>query len=94
MRKIAFLISFSIGLWSMLNAQWTSPGNGTTYTLDDLVEVSGCVSFDPQIFYYFITGDITISANDKLYINRNNGLIFITFGGDYTITIKGSMEAM
>ena len=78
----------------MLNAQWTSPGNGTTYTLDDLVEVSGCVSFDPQIFYYFITGDITISANDKLYINRNNGLIFITFGGDYTITIKGSMEAM
>ena len=94
MRKIAFLISFSIGLWSMLNAQWTSQGNGTTYTLDDLVEVSGCVSFDPQIFYYFITGDITISANDKLYINRNNGLIFITFGGDYTITIKGSMEAM
>ena len=78
----------------MLNAQWTSQGNGTTYTLDDLVEVSGCVSFDPQIFYYFITGDITISANDKLYINRNNGLIFITFGGDYTITIKGSMEAM
>ena len=78
----------------MLNAQWTSPGNGTTYTLDDLVEVSGCVSFDPQIFYYFISGDITISANDKLYINRNDGLIYITFANDYTITIKGSMEAM
>ena len=94
MRKIALLISFSIGLWSMLNAQWTSPGNGTTYTLDDLVEISGCVSFDPQIFYYFISGDITISANDKLYINRNDGLIYITFANDYTITIKGSMEAM
>ena len=78
----------------MLNAQWTSPGNGTTYTLNDLVEVSGCVSFDPQIFYYFISGDITISANDKLYINRNDGLIYITFANDYTITIKGSMEAM
>ena len=78
----------------LLNAQWTSPGNGTTYTLNDLVEVSGCVSFDPQIFYYFISGDITISANDKLYINRNDGLIYITFANDYTITIKGSMEAM
>lgn len=77
-----------------MNAQWTSPGDGTTYTLDDLVEVSGCVSFDPQIFYYFISGDITISANDKLYINRNDGLIYITFANDYTITIKGSMEAM
>ena len=86
----ALLLTFGL----TINAQWTSPGNGTTYTLDDLVEVSGCVSFDPQIFYYFITGDITISANDKLYINRNNGLIFITFGGDYTLTIKGSMEAL
>lgn len=76
------------------NAQWISPGDGTTYTLDDLVQVSGCVSFDPQIFYYFITGDITISANDKLYINRNDGLIYIAFGDDYTITIKGSMEAL
>ena len=94
MKKVTLILALFFGFIPMLNAQWTSPGNGTTYTLDDLVEVSGCVSFDPQIFYYFITGDITISANDKLYINRNNGLIFITFGGDYTITIKGSMEAM
>ena len=94
MKKATLILALFIGFIPMLNAQWTSPGNGTTYTLDDLVEVSGCVSFDPQIFYYFITGDITISANDKLYINRNNGLIFITFGGDYTLTIKGSMEAL
>lgn len=93
MKKYLLLFVF-VGLWSMLNAQWVSPGNGTTYTLDDLVEVSGYVSFDPQIFYYFISGDITISANDKLYINRNDGLIYITFANDYTITIKGSMEAM
>ena len=93
MKKLClFVLALSISI--LLNAQWTSPGDGTTYTLDDLVEVSGCVSFDPQIFYYFITGDITISANDKLYINRNDGLIYITFANDYTITIKGSMEAM
>ena len=93
MKKLClFILALSISI--LLNAQWTSPGNGTTYTLNDLVEVSGCVSFDPQIFYYFISGDITISANDKLYINRNDGLIYITFANDYTITIKGSMEAM
>ena len=94
MKKVTLFLAIVLGFVSMLNAQWTSPGNGTTYTLDDLVEISGCVSFDPQIFYYFILGDITISANDKLYINRNDGLIYITFANDYTITIKGSMEAM
>lgn len=94
MKKVTLILALLIGFIPLLNAQWTSPGNGTTYTLDDLVEISGCVSFDPQIFYYFISGDITISANDKLYINRNDGLIYITFANDYTITIKGSMEAM
>jgi hypothetical protein len=94
MKKATLILALFLGFIPMMNAQWTSPGNGTTYTLDDLVEISGCVSFDPQIFYYFISGDITISANDKLYINRNDGLIYITFANDYTITIKGSMEAM
>ena len=94
MKNRIILLALFFGFIPILNAQWTSPGNGTTYTLNDLVEVSGCVSFDPQIFYYFISGDITISANDKLYINRNDGLIYITFANDYTITIKGSMEAM
>ena len=98
MSKITFrfflFLVFSFGFSQAINAQWTSPGNGTTYTLNDLVEVSGCVSFDPVIYYYYITDDITISANDKLYINRNDGLIYITFANDYTITIKGSMEAM
>ena len=94
MKNRIILLALLFRFIPMLNAQWTSPGDGTTYTLNDLVEVSGCVSFDPQIFYYFISGDITISANDKLYINRNDGLIYITFANDYTITIKGSMEAM
>jgi len=93
-KKAILVFAFVLSSVSIMNAQWTSPGNGTTYTLNDLVEVSGCVSFDPAIFYYFITGDITISANDKLYINRNDGLIYIVFANDYTITIKGSMEAL
>ena len=68
MRKIALLISFSIGLWSMLNAQWTSLGNGTTYTLPDLVNVSnGVVTNTGTVFT--INNDITISENDVLNID-------------------------
>ena len=60
MRKIALLISFSIGLWSMLNAQWTSPGNGSTYTMPDLVEASnGVVTNTGNVFA--INADLTIS---------------------------------
>jgi hypothetical protein len=87
MRKIALLISFSIGLWSMLNAQWTSPGNGTTYTLPDLVNVSnGVVTNTGTVFT--INNDITISENDVL--NIDDQVTRIDAPG-VLITIKGSM---
>ena len=43
MKKLyLFVIAFAFS--SMLNAQWVSPGNGTTYTIEDLVVLSnGCV---------------------------------------------------
>ena len=69
MRKIALLLTFSIGLWSMLNAQWVSPGNGTTYTLPDLVSVSnGAVTNTGTVFSF--NSDITISQNDVLKIDN------------------------
>ena len=74
-----------------LNAQWTSPGDGTTYTLTDLVEI-GCVHHDYANSVYSIMTDITISATDKLYINGNdepNSLLFNE--NNLTLTIKGSM---
>ena len=47
MKKITFLALF-LALIPMLNAQWVSPGNGTTYTFPDLVEVSdGTVTIVP-----------------------------------------------
>ena len=87
MRKIAFLISFSIGLWSMLNAQWTSPGNGSTYTMPDLVEASnGVVTNTGNVFA--INADLTISENDIL--NIDDQVMRIDAPGAL-ITIKGSM---
>ena len=78
---------FSIGLWSMLNAQWVSPGNGTTYTMSELVNITnGLVTFDSP--NYYIHGDITISINDTWKIDNGYQKIFVE---NALLTINGSM---
>ena len=73
-----------------MNAQWVSPGNGTTYTLPDLVSVSnGAVTNDGTIFSF--NSDITISANDVLKIDNQVTRIdavgvLITINGSVTCT--------
>ncbi len=90
MKKLYFSLVFILGLWSMLNAQWVSPGNGTTYTVEDLVEVSnGCVMWIDGNQQYRIENDLTISANDKLDVNHS-----LYFNNNVTLTIKGSIEAI
>lgn len=90
MKKLYFSLVFILGLWSMLNAQWVSPGNGTTYTIEDLMEVSnGCIVWYEGSNEYRIINDITISANDKLDVNHS-----LYFDNDVTLTIKGSIEAI
>jgi hypothetical protein len=87
MKKLLLSIVFSIGLVSMLNAQWVSPGNGTTYTLPDLVRVSyGVVTQDGTVFS--INSDLTISANDVLKIDHQVSRID---AGNVLLTINGSV---
>ena len=89
MKRIVFII-FLLAFVSILNAQWTSPGNGTTYTIEDLVELSnGCVIWSESNNSYRIENDVTISANDKLDVNHS-----LNFGNNVTLTIKGSIEAI
>lgn len=87
MRKIALLITFSIGLWSVLNAQWVSPGDGTTYTFPDLVNVTNGVVTNGSNGY-LINADLTISANDVLKIDDQVLRVDIDA---VLITINGSM---
>ena len=69
MKRLLPIILLIIGLTSSTNAQWTSPGDGTTYTLPDLVTVSdGTVTNDGTVFT--IHHDLTISPNDVLLINN------------------------
>lgn len=86
MRKIVLLISFSIGLWSMLNAQWVSPGNGSTYTMSDLAATTDVVTFESG--NYRIQADLTISTNDILKIDDGFQKILVE---NALITIQGSM---
>lgn len=87
MKKILPTLLLIIGLTSLAHAQWTSPGDGTTYTLPDLVAVTnGAVTNEGTVFT--IHQDLTISANDVLQIDNQVSRINI---GSVLITIKGSM---
>ena len=86
-QRIFLTFTLVFCLVSMLNAQWVSPGNGTTYTLPDLVSVSnGAVTNDGTVFSF--NSDITISANDVLKIDDQVTRIDAV---GVLITINGSM---
>ena len=87
MKKLYLTFALIFSVLSMLNAQWVSPGNGTTYTLPDLVNVSnGAVTNTGTVFSF--NSDITISQNDVLKID--NQVTRIDAVG-VLITINGSV---
>ena len=87
MKKILPILLLIIGLTASLKAQWTSPGNGTTYTFADLVEVTdGVVTIGEN--GYVVNADLTISSGDVLQIdNQTTRVDFATV----LVTINGSM---
>lgn len=87
MKKFLPVFLFFISLASVLNAQWVSPGNGTSYTLPDLVNVTdGAVTQGPDGF--LINTDLTISTNDVLVIDNQVSRID---AAAILLTINGSM---
>lgn len=93
MKRLLPILSLIIGLATSLNAQWTSPGDGITYTLPDLVATTdGVVTNDGTVFT--IHEDLTISSNDVLLINNQVSRIdapgvLITINGSLTCDIAG-----
>lgn len=87
MKHFLLTFVFSIGLVSMLNAQWVSPGNGMTYTFPDLVNITNGVVTN-STNGYLINADLTISANDVLKIDDQVLRVDIDA---VLITINGSM---
>lgn len=69
--------------------QWVSPGNGTNYNLSSLcIAAYGAVNMS-QSGHYQIHQDITISANDILYLE--SGATDIQIDNGVTITINGAI---
>lgn len=60
---------------SQLLAQYTTPNTGVNWNLDDLVTNSGGV-VTGTFPNYSITNKITISANDRVYINPGTTVLF------------------
>lgn len=94
MKNRIILLTFLLGFIPMLNAQWTSPGNGSTFDLDALVENSdGCVVRIGKLPYsmdrpvYRFVSDVIIAPTDRLVFPTNN---FIEFD-DVTLTIQGAL---
>ena len=88
MRKLLPTLLFIIALSSLANAQWTSPGDGTTYTLPDLVAATDGVVTNAGT-EFTIHQDLTISNNDVLLID--NQVSRIDAPG-VLITINGSIN--
>ena len=87
MKKVTLILALFLGFIPILNAQWTSPGNGTTYTMSELVNVTdGVVTFDAT--NYHIHADLTISQNDVLKIDNGYQKIYVE---NALVTINGSM---
>lgn len=85
MKKIVLLLFVFSCI--ITNAQWVSPGNGTTYTFPDLVDVTeGVVTIGENGFV--INGDLTISTNDVLKIDDQVARID---AAEVLVTINGSM---
>lgn len=90
MKKPLPILLLIIVLTTSLKAQWISPGNGTTYTLPDLVNATGgVVTNNGNVFT--IHEDITITANDILLIDDQVSRIdapgvLITIHGTMTCT--------
>lgn len=87
MKKILLFLIAIFAIVINTHAQWVSPGNGTTYTFPDLVDVTeGVVTIGENGFV--INGDLTISTNDVLKIDDQVARID---AAEVLVTINGSM---
>ena len=87
MKRLFLTIALIAGIFPAINAQWVSPGLGTTYTFADLVDITeGVVTTGEN--GYLVNADLTISAGDVLQINDQTSRVDL---GEVLVTINGSM---
>lgn len=87
MKKILLFLIAILAIVINTHGQWVSPGNGTTYTFFDLVDITdGVVTVGENGFV--VNADLTISTGDVLEINNQTSRVDL---GEVLVTINGSM---
>lgn len=87
MKQLLLNLFVYIGIIGMLSAQdFTTPDNGTTYSLDDLVSASPSTISNSGSTYTLV-GNLIISASDTLLIDSD---VTLEIGADLRITIFGN----
>ncbi len=87
--SILSLAAFCLALCTApaLHAQYTTPGLGQAYTLDELVEISaGTVLWEST--HFAVNADLTIAETDSLVIE---GEIIVHFAEAVLLTIQGTL---
>ena len=82
-----YLLFLLLG-FGLLYGQYTTPGEGTVFTLNDLILTEPSVVELSGTGEYILTSDLTISATDTLLIE---GSIVLKINPDILITVFGNL---
>ncbi len=89
MKKI-FIVFASLFIVNQCFAQWVSPGNGQSYTLESLCTAAPSAVQASTSGHYTISQNLTLSANDTLTLESSAAAVVVN--SDVTLTISGSLQ--
>ena len=89
MKKLLIVIS-ALFLANHSLAQWVSPGNGQSYTLESLCSVAPSTVQAITPGHYVISQNLTLSAGDLLTLESSAMSVLVNDG--VTLTISGSLQ--
>lgn len=88
--KRIFIVLLGLFLINQGFAQWVSPGNGQTYTLESLCTTAPSAVMASSPGHYVISQNLTLTAGDLLTLESSAMSVFVNDG--VSLTISGSLQ--
>ena len=88
--KRIFIVLLGLFLINQGFAQWVSPGNGQTYTLESLCTAAPSAVMASSPGHYVISQNLTLSAGDLLTLESSAMSVFVNDG--VSLTIGGILQ--
>lgn len=89
MKKI-FIVVVTFFIVNQCFAQWVSPGDGQSYTLESLCSAAPSAVMASSPGHYVISQNLTLSAGDLLTLESSAMFVFVNDG--VTLTFSGSLQ--